>query len=197
MSARENILKRLHAVKPAGTAPASDRKPPLPSRFVADRKEALTAVFVRQASDCGCVVQVTGSQLELADIILSLNQRTRLQVSDPRLLEEFPAIEHADSGNQCTLVRADAAIAETGTLCLHSARVASRSLFLCDELVVLLDRRDIVRYQEDYWRTCRDPLPRATHLITGPSRTADVEQTIQIGAHGPGTLTVIVTDGNP
>jgi len=48
---------------------------------------------------------------------------------------------------------------------------------------------------EDAWallRAERCSLPRATNIITGPSRTADVEQTIQLGAHGPRRLHVLL-----
>ena len=37
-------------------------------------------------------------------------------------------------------------------------------------------------------------MPRALNLITGPSRTADVEQTIQLGAHGPRSVHVILLE---
>lgn len=41
-------------------------------------------------------------------------------------------------------------------------------------------------------RVERDSLTRATNITTGPSRTADVEQTIQFGAHGPRRLHVLL-----
>ncbi len=41
-------------------------------------------------------------------------------------------------------------------------------------------------------RTHSASLPRTVNLITGPSRTADIEQTIQLGAHGPRSLHVLL-----
>lgn len=85
------------------------------------------------------------------------------------------------------LVRAHSAMAETGTIMSLSRECPSGLLFLVERLVVLIDRRDIVRFQEDAWDRLLDGqrLPRTVNLITGPSRTADIEQQIQIGAHGP------------
>jgi L-lactate dehydrogenase complex protein LldG len=48
---------------------------------------------------------------------------------------------------------------------------------------------------EDAFQLLRDEkgkLPRATFFVSGPSRTADIEQTIVIGAHGPYRVHVII-----
>ena len=91
-----------------------------------------------------------------------------------------------------------AGIAETGTLVLLSEeqRWTSHN-FLPDDHIVILDSTLIVRHQEDIWirlRALPDGLPRVVNLITGPSKTADVEQTVQYGAHGPRRLHVIVVE---
>ena len=52
---------------------------------------------------------------------------------------------------------------------------------------------------EDAWDRLRAAegegrLPRTVNFITGPSRTGDIEQTIQMGAHGPRRLHVILVE---
>ena len=87
-------------------------------------------------------------------------------------------------------------IAETGSLMLSSGPESPTSLnFLPDDFLCLLPETRIVPRLEDAWallRAERGSLARATNIITGPSRTADVEQTIQLGAHGPRRLHVLL-----
>jgi L-lactate dehydrogenase complex protein LldG len=83
------------------------------------------------------------------------------------------------------IVAAKAGIAETGAVAISSKDVPSGLLFLCDELIVTLAVEHIVALQDDLWRQFPTGQCRALHLIGGPSRTADVEQTLQVGAHGP------------
>ena len=91
-----------------------------------------------------------------------------------------------------------AGIAETGTLVLLSGQKRWTSHnFLPDDHIIILDSTLIVRHQEDIWARLRalpDGLPRVVNLITGPSKTADVEQTVQYGAHGPRRLHLIVVE---
>jgi L-lactate dehydrogenase complex protein LldG len=96
------------------------------------------------------------------------------------------------------ITSAFAGVAETGSLVLLSGPLTpTRFNFLPDNYLCLLARHRIVPHMEDVWRLLREEyatLPRALNFITGPSRTADVEQIIQLGAHGPRRLLVVVTD---
>jgi L-lactate dehydrogenase complex protein LldG len=87
-------------------------------------------------------------------------------------------------------------IAETGSLMLLSGADSPTSLnFLPDDFLCVLPEDRIVPRLEDAWALLRaegGALPRSTNLVTGPSRTADVEQTIQLGAHGPRRLHVLL-----
>lgn len=87
-------------------------------------------------------------------------------------------------------------VAETGSLVLLSGPDSPATLnFLPDHFLCLLPEGRIVPRLEDalaLLRAERGSLPRATNIITGPSRTADVEQTIQLGAHGPRSLHVLL-----
>ena len=91
---------------------------------------------------------------------------------------------------------ASVAIAETGTCLLVSgSNHLNRSNFLADTHVVLLEKSQIVPHIENAWVWLREQtgaIPRACVLLSGPSKTADVEQTIQIGAHGPRRLHYLV-----
>ena len=66
--------------------------------------------------------------------------------------------------------------------------------FLPDNHVAVLKTIDVVGAYEDAWRRIGRPLPRTVTLITGPSRSSDIERTVTIGVHGPLRLHIILTD---
>ena len=106
----------------------------------------------------------------------------------PATIEDRVAVSEAFAG-----------VAETGTLVLLSGEGRPTShLFLPDDHIILLDASRIVRHQEEVWTLLREmpeDFPRVVNLITGPSKTADVEQTVQYGAHGPRRLHVVIVEG--
>jgi L-lactate dehydrogenase complex protein LldG len=97
---------------------------------------------------------------------------------------------------QTVLTRAAYGIAETGTVVLPSSiQRPTLANFLPDNCIVILDEGDIVPYIEDAFTKVRNSdadMPRALNLVSGPSKTADIEQTLVYGAHGPIQLHVIV-----
>ncbi len=126
---------------------------------------------------CGCVWPALGS-LEWSGAGLSLQARAA----------------HGDdavgvSGVFC-------AIAETGTLCVTSGAATPASVSLVPEThVAVVPATRIVAHMEDAWdlmRTELGRLPRVVNYISGPSRTADIEQTVVLGAHGPARVHIVV-----
>jgi L-lactate dehydrogenase complex protein LldG len=88
------------------------------------------------------------------------------------------------------------AIAETGTLLLLSGeRMPKVNALLPETHIAVVRASRLVSTLEDAFALLRrevGELPRATWFVSGPSRTADIEQTIVIGAHGPYRAHVIV-----
>jgi L-lactate dehydrogenase complex protein LldG len=102
----------------------------------------------------------------------------------------------ARAGDQAALSVAFAGIAETGTLMLLSGPENPSTLnFLPDNHLVVLAASTVVGSYEDAWAELRrqhGSLPRTVNLITGPSRSADIEQKLQMGAHGPIRLQILL-----
>jgi L-lactate dehydrogenase complex protein LldG len=88
------------------------------------------------------------------------------------------------------------AIAETGTLMLLSGReTGARTSLLPETHIAIVDAARIVKGMEEGWALLRSEhqkIPRAVNFVSGPSRTADIEQTIVIGAHGPYRVHIVV-----
>ena len=88
------------------------------------------------------------------------------------------------------------AIAETGTLMmLGGADTPATTSLLPETHVAIVDPKRIVATMEDAWELMRKEFsqpPRAVNFISGPSRTADIEQTVTLGAHGPYRVLLIL-----
>jgi L-lactate dehydrogenase complex protein LldG len=88
------------------------------------------------------------------------------------------------------------ALAETGTLAMVSGSNTPASVSLLPEThVALVPLARLVPYMEDAWDLMRaelGELPRAVNYISGPSRTADIEQTLVLGAHGPYRVHIVL-----
>jgi L-lactate dehydrogenase complex protein LldG len=99
-----------------------------------------------------------------------------------------------------TVTQAFAGIAETGTLMMPSGaeRPTTNNLLSDTAIVVIRAARIVGAYEDafDLLRAERGAMPRNVMLITGPSRSADVEQTLELGAHGPRSLHVLVVDAS-
>ena len=90
------------------------------------------------------------------------------------------------------------AVAATGTLVLDSGDEHSRLISLVPPVHVCLVRPSSIL--TDLETLCaraaaRGEVPAALTLVTGPSRTADIEQTLTVGVHGPGELHVLLYAG--
>jgi len=88
------------------------------------------------------------------------------------------------------------AIAETGTLViLPAADAPTATALLPDTHIAVVSTGRVVSGMEEAFarvRSERGQLPRAVNLISGPSRTGDIEQTIVLGAHGPFRVHILV-----
>jgi L-lactate dehydrogenase complex protein LldG len=94
-----------------------------------------------------------------------------------------------------TVSRAEFGLAETGTLALASGPDNPVTLtFLGEAHFVVLREVDICGGFEDFWKAWRTRGldPRTINLVTGPSRSADIGQVLQLGAHGPISLHVFI-----
>lgn len=171
-------------------------------QFIA-KTEYVAASLQRISSltELGAAVNDYLEQHHLAQNIVAAPSPQLAQVCWPQHLhvEQRAAL----ASDVTSLSVAYAGIAETGTLALLSGKDTPTTLnFLPENFLCLLSTKRLVAYMEDVWDLIRTELiqtkhgtmPRSINYITGPSRTADVEQTIQLGAHGPRRLHVILFD---
>lgn len=94
------------------------------------------------------------------------------------------------------VVRATAAIAQTGTVVVDSATNARADSLLPDRCVFVIDAADIVdtpaAVLRDRARWWPNGLPSQIVMVSGPSRSADIEMTLTVGVHGPGRVHAVI-----
>jgi L-lactate dehydrogenase complex protein LldG len=106
------------------------------------------------------------------------------------------AVREARDSDLVGISGAFCAIAETGTLMTLSGRETPATVSLLTEThVAVVMKSRIVPGMEEAWQLARREigrLPRAVNFISGPSRTADIEQTVTLGAHGPYRVHIVL-----
>lgn len=198
---REAVAQRLKA-HAKGLQPERGQKP------LAER----VALFIEQAEGVAATTQRLSDLSEVpnavSDYLRSANLASELRMAPHPDLQGLPWAEDApsltiaegaaDAADQVSLTRALGGVAETGTLALASGPDSPTTLnFLPENNIVVLRESDLVGGYEEIFDKLRDRLgegvmPRTLNFITGPSRTADIEQTIQLGAHGPRRLHILI-----
>ncbi len=166
--------------------------------FRAQAEAALASVVEVEGPDAvpGAVAEYLRSQNAAATIRFGsdplLNAmpwgKTALEVSKGRSFgDDLNAVSHAIAG-----------VAETGTLVLASGPGNPTTLnFLPDNHIVIIEADDICGDYESMWQIIRrtygkGEMPRTVNMVTGPSRSADIEQTLLLGAHGPRSLHIVI-----
>ena len=221
MSARDRILAKLKATAPstAGELPdvaawyATHRS----AESTADKAKRFRHVIELAHAEVYSVSR--GGWLQKLYEVLSAKQIDKLLVAPgtvhgARAQSELPALGIACPGydtpiegwkatlfndTPASFTAARAAIAETGTLILWPDADEPRLMSLVPPVhIVLLDASTIHNtlhevMQQQGWK---DGLPTNSLLISGPSKTADIQQTLAYGAHGPKELIVLMIEEN-
>lgn len=194
---------------------ANPRKNLIPARtegLDAARQVALLKAKLREAA---CSVDEAASLAEVPAKIAGWLTRENLParvIQAPALADGGEALDWSvaptvevstgtpDGAEDTGVTPVFAAVSETGTLVLLSDGTTPTGLnFLPENHIAVVRASQVVGPLEDAWTRLRgvhsaDRMPRTVNLITGPSRTGDIEQKIQMGAHGPRRLHVIVVD---
>lgn len=195
----------------------------IPARVDRDRA-GLIALFREMALAVDTTIDTVPTLDEvpqaISNYLKSLNLPAQIKRSLDPVLEDLPwesaplldvAAGRAEDADTCSVTTALAAIAETGTLMIASggaeADTASRTSgmgpstlnFLPETHIVVLPADRVVGPYEDGWDKVRailgvGQMPRTLNMITGPSRTGDIEQKVQLGAHGPRRLHIVLVD---
>lgn len=215
-AAREAILRKLRSanVEPM-TAPDPARfyanrphedLPTRVERLVLNLKNAMAEVHRTKASELTDVLEDLISENQIRCLAVGNEVMSDQPMSEQleQVCSLYPVtgydwqqevlFDSVDAG----LTYSVAAIAETGTIVLQSSSASPRQLSLVPPVhIVIVDAGRVVNRlfdltQQPAWV---DGLPTNVILVSSPSKTADIQQTLAYGAHGPKRLIVILVEG--
>ena len=206
MAARENILARIRARQGKPAAASAEESEAVQS-YIRSRPQ-----HARPRSDWELRARFRERALGLASTVDEVATLADVPAAVARYLNskslplaaacwaDFAALDWRSAGIEVAaraaldsdpvgITGAFCAIAETGTLMTVSGPGTPATASLLPEThVAIVSASRVVRGMEEAWQLMREELkspPRAVSFISGPSRTADIEQTVTLGAHGP------------
>ena len=189
MTSRDEILS---AARAALKRRAGDPVPEPPAVLLTEGpKQGLVEQFTKVLEALAGKVVVVSTRAEAeAAVDKALNGRSFIRSTDAFSREGIAATEVG-------ITSADYALADTGSLVMFTESKESRLLSLLPPChIAVIESSKIVASLDDVFRL--RPLPGAESsamvVITGPSRTADIEMRLVRGVHGPGEIHVIIID---
>lgn len=220
MTARAEILSKIHDRQgmkddTARAARVADRLRRAPRGVIPAYGQLNSAgrlnLFVKAAKESAATVELVDSTDEIPAAVLSFlrdhNFPATARVGGDPLLARIPWENHpqlvlshgaSDGSDIVGISHAANGVAESGTLVVHTGPGNPTTLnFLPDIHIVVVQETDIVGDYESCWDQLRETrgksiMPRAVNMITGPSRSGDIEQKLIMGAHGPRNLHIMI-----
>jgi L-lactate dehydrogenase complex protein LldG len=177
----------------------------------ADHLKLFTEMMESQSAAVRTVDSADDVPSVIADYLRQNNLPARLRHGADAFFAELPwereptlerGVGPAKQADAVGVSRATCAAAETGTVFMCSGVDNPVTLnFLPDTHIVVLEETELLGSYEQAWTKIRESfgegaMPRTVNLVSGPSRTGDIEQTIIMGAHGPRQVCIIVVKGH-
>jgi L-lactate dehydrogenase complex protein LldG len=161
--------------------------------------ESIIALFLENAAKSAAVMHRAEGAEELRSILSEIVAQ-EAEVFCPRVTElEKTAAASSDrlvpnyASAQVTVEEVSAAIAETGSIiCASSGGKVVQASLLPSHHVAIVPHDKIFATLDDFFAGLAAAPPTNLTIITGPSRTADIELNLVIGVHGPERLDIIV-----
>lgn len=192
MSSREKIL----------SAVSNNQPSILPMPNIDDK--ALTAfadtveIFVKTAQGIGSKIYFIPKLEDAISIVQDNFQQGRRISSVPEFFEIAETnLSQADSHTledvEVGIFRANFGVAENSALWVTDEALNHRvSPFICQHLVLIVNKEDILPTMHHAYEKIGDASYGFATFIAGPSKTADIEQSLVLGAHGPRSLSILI-----
>ena len=191
MTSREKILAAVRANKPALTALPEINIPVSHDKLVERFTEVATAIGARfqQVADFAEITRLVKESFNTwLRVISSLPEFSDIAETDLAGLDP-----HSLQDVELAIIKAEIAVAENGASWVPEDSLQHRVMpFICQHLAIVLDRNNFVPTMHQAYERIGTTDYGYGAFIAGPSKTADIEQSLVLGAHGPRSLTIFV-----
>ena len=190
MSSRNNILSRIEKNKPALTA-----LPAINTNMVSNYDDVFVKFSTTLKSIGGDVIEINSFD-ELNNIIAAKNNTGKLVVNTIHQLGDVDSQligmpKEILNGVDTAIIKGAIAVAENGAVWLYESQMINRLLpFICQHLILVIEKKNIVATMHQAYQQIDTDKEGFGVFIAGPSKTADIEQSLVIGAHGARSLVV-------
>jgi L-lactate dehydrogenase complex protein LldG len=190
MNDRNKILDAIRSNKPALT--------PAPEIFISyeKNKAELVKEFTEKLISIGGQVVQSNIDLVRKELFESIERQEYAVNNVPELGGINSEILFTDTAASLSkvdrfFIKSTLGVAENGAVWIQENEMMNRLLpFICQHLVVVLNANDIITNMHEAYKRIRDTDAGFHVFIAGPSKTADIEQSLVIGAHGARSLKV-------
>ncbi|PZR28346.1 MAG: lactate utilization protein B/C [Citrobacter freundii] len=196
MNAKEKILAAV-----AANQPQSTKLPLIDHRGVTSSVEDLVSLFTQNLQTVGGHLQRIRS---IADLRTVINDARAAGGSILNLIPQagevdpIPASLDALASLQQVFMLGSVAIAENGAVWIPESTMLGRILpFITDQLILVIDEKQLVPTMHEAYERIKVDEDGFGVFIAGPSKTADIEQSLVIGAHGARKLVVVMIGADP
>ncbi len=189
---KQNILTSIKSAKPSTSAQLPNIPPFNPL------KGDLIEIFINQISANAATVILLNQEQSLLDLITQKFPTTKTILSFiPEIASTFQLseIDHPKQLNNLDLaiLPGEVAVADNGAIWVSGNAFMPRvTPYITQQLVIIINRKNIVSHMDQAYEQINLTGLGFGVFISGPSKTADIEQALVIGAQGPLGLTVII-----
>ncbi|MDN3688991.1 LutC/YkgG family protein [Cyclobacterium jeungdonense] len=192
MTSKESILAAIQANKPDLLPLPEQPEFPYDNNLTEQFRQslALNGGEAREAKSFNDVTDYLETHFRNSQMIVSLSEKVSGNF-DVNMADDPRELEHVE----LAILEGEWGVAENAAIWLPEEKLHHRALpFIAQHLIVLLKKDRLLGNMHEVYTRINVEGPGYGVFIAGPSKTADIEQSLVIGAHGPRSMTVFLMD---